>query len=546
MLRAAEPSEQQRLTRRVAERAMGASLLLRLCAKALLLPLCAIPSLMLAGCAPTTTQADRAQFLGAPAMERTLAASGLKSANGDNAWPSDAWWRNFHSAELTRVVDKALADNQNLKKAGDTLRVAEASVRIASAKLSPAVQSDYWMRQSRNPNHGVVASYNSSQGGLEKTAGFLTPFVVTWELDFWDKNRAGMDAAIGEAEAREAEFQQTRLLLTTGVSRAYLRGYALARQLEIAGELIKLRYELLQLAETRFQTGLDTMDGVQIARAHYESAIRREATVRAALAIQQDAIARMMGEGPDAARNLFTGKQATPSAPALPRHLPVELLAHRPDLAAALRRAEASAEKIHVAKTLLLPSIDLSIASGLEGSTTTSTIGKLGGYLFTPGATGYSVVPGFHLPIFQGGRLSGNLAGQRAEYDMAVESYNETLLASAQQVADSLANLKRAMTEYQAQGRLVAASSEQVALARTRLRDGLRDRREVEQEQIELLEARYVEHTLNGDRMVASVDLYQSLGGGYTNTADLAKPKPAPENDPITPAVDTITSMTGG
>jgi NodT family efflux transporter outer membrane factor (OMF) lipoprotein len=503
-------------------------------------------ALLLIGCNGGTTQADRAQFLDAPKMERTLGASGLRHSTADAAWPNEEWWRRFKNGELDRLVNKAVADNQNLQKARDTLIEAEGGVQVASARLLPSLQSDYWTRQSRNPNHGVVYSYNNGQGGREKTSAFLTPFVMTWELDFWGKNQATMEAALGQAAAQEAEMEQTRLLLITGVCRAYLRGYALARQLEITNELIRLRREYMALAETRYQTGLETADVVQIARGDYEASVRREATVRAALAIQKNAIARMIGAGPDATFALFESKKiVTPQQPALPRRLPIELLVHRPDLAAALHRAEAASERIHVAKTLLLPSLDLSLAAGLEASVTSTSVNALPGYLMNPGATGFAVVPGFHLPIFQAGRLSGGLEVRRAEYDQAVDSYNETLLQAAQQVADALANLKRANAEYDAQMQLVKTASAQLELAQTRLRDGLKDRREIIQERMDFQEASFARQVLEGDRLVASVDLFQALGGGYTDTGP-AKPKPTPENDPITPVVDQITQVTGG
>jgi len=280
-------------------------------------------------------------------MERTLAASGLKHSATDAAWPNEEWWRRFKNGELDRLVDKAVADNQNLQKARDTLIETEGSVQVASAKLLPSLQSDYWSRQSRNPNHGVVYSYNNGQGGREKTSAFLTPFVMTWEMDFWGKNQATMEAALGQAAAQQAEMEQTRLLLITGVCRAYLRGHALARQLQITNELITLRREFMAIAETRYQTGLETADVVQIPRGEYESSVRREATVRAALAIQKNAIARMIGAGPDATYTLFeTKKSVTPQQPTLPRRLPIELLVHRPDLAAALHRAEAASAPI--------------------------------------------------------------------------------------------------------------------------------------------------------------------------------------------------------
>lgn len=493
-----------------------------------------------------TTQADRAQFMEPPAMSRTIAASGVKSVS-DKAWPSQQWWRAFRSAELDRVVEKALIDNQSLRKSADTLKEAEAGIDIASSRLTPYVEADLSYRQYRYAEHGWAAALNPKQGGLEKSAAFLNPLSARWELDFWGKNRAMLDASIGEAIAQAGELEQNRLVLTAAVARAYLRGAALARQLELATQLTKLRREVRGLSETRYQTGLDTLDSVQIARTNEETAVRREAALRAAISIQENALSRLMGEGPDAARDLFASTKSVAAAqPALPKQLPIELLAHRPDLSAALRRAEAAADRIHAAKAAFLPSIDLSVSAGLEASVTSTQFTKLGGYLFNPGGMVYSATPGLHLPIFQGGKLSGNLDAQRAEYDQAVDAYNETLLAAAQQVADALANLKRVGAEYESQARFVKARKAALALARERLRDGMRDRREVIQEYADMLDAAFAQRGLEGERFVAAVDLYQALGGGFYDDSHFSEPKPAPETDPITPVVDAVKAVGGG
>jgi NodT family efflux transporter outer membrane factor (OMF) lipoprotein len=500
----------------------------------------------LGGCM-TSSQELRADFIEAPALTRTIANSSVHSVSSEKGWPGTHWWRAFKSAELDRVMEKALADNQNLRKAADTLSEADAAVDIASSRLTPYVESDLSQKQYRYAEHGVAAGLNPLQGGKEKSSSFLNPISAKWELDFWGKNRALLDASIGDAMAQEGEFEQARLLLTASVARAYLRGRILSEQLKLARELTGLRRELRQLAETRYATGLEILDVVQIARANEEAAVRREATLVAAIEIQENALARLMGEGPDAARGLLTNPKAVaPVQPALPKRLPIELLAHRPDLMASLRRAEAWADRIHAAKALFLPSLDLSVSAGLEASVTSSQFAKLGGYLFNPGAMVYSVTPGLHLPIFQGGKLTGNLEVQRADYDQAVDTYNETLLTAAQQVADALATLKRARAEYESQGRFIKARNSEVALARIRLRDGLRDRREYVQEYADMLDAVFIQRGIEGDRLVATVDLYQALGGGYDGGPDAFGPRPDPENDPLTPVVDAVQSLGGG
>ncbi|MCX7899751.1 MAG: TolC family protein, partial [Methylocystis sp.] len=302
--------------------------------RALLILIC----VSLAACESTTTH-ERAEFIETPAMSRTLAQPGARAATD---WPRENWWRAYRSAELDRVMAKALVDNQNLARAQDRLREADAIAKVEGARLFPAIDFDAGLRNSRIPQNGVVASYNPAQGGLNKTMAFINPLSLRYEFDFWGKNRSALNAALGEAAAREAEAAEVRLLLTAAVARAYFRGRAASRQLALARDMTRLRREIVSLSQTRFSTGIDTQDGVALAQADLAVAEKREAAVAATLAIQKDLLARLMGEGPDAAIGLFAAREAGVIArPALPKRLPVELLAHRPDVSAAMHRAEA-------------------------------------------------------------------------------------------------------------------------------------------------------------------------------------------------------------
>ncbi len=507
-----------------------------------------LPLLLLAGCAETSPNGERARFLESPAMERTLARSGAPiDARADAAWPSEEWWRRFRSPELDHIVENALANNQSLKKATEVLREAEAFSQVEGARLLPFLNADLGMRQSRIPTHGVVASYNPDQAGLEKTMAYINPLSLHYEFDFWGKNRAILNASLGEMAAQAAETAEVRLLLTTAVARSYFRIRALARQAETTIEMVKLRRDLLALAQTRFKTGIDSADGVTQASAELEVAVKREAGVGAQLDFQRNLMARLMGQGPDAGRDLVGAKaMSPPAAPALPKHLPLELLAHRPDVAAAMHRAEAAAERIHAAKAEFMPSVDLTIVGGLEASRASPAIDDLGKFLFRTSAVGYAVNPNIHLPLFQGGSLRGRLEGRRSEYDELVDSYNETLLKAAQQVADSLASLKDTNSETRAQRRLNAAARAELELARSRWRSGLKDKRELLGQAHAVLEQVYALDALDADYMSSHVDLIQALGGGYLEGPEAFAPRPEPEKDRLTPIVDAIEALGGG
>ena len=512
----------------------------RRCAEVVLIGL----SVSLAGCIPGSE--ERALFMASPAMERTLAQAGATATAG-GLWPTGEWWRGFRSGELDRLMATALAENQDLKRVWDRLHQAEAVTEVEGSKLLPFVTADWGMSQHRVPSHGVEASYNPNIAGQEKTKAYINPMSFYYEFDFWGKNRAALNAAIGETAAESAELAETRLVLTTAIARAYFRGMAAAQQLQLAREMTRLRREALRIAETRFRTGLDIEDATASARIDLEAALKREAGVEGLLALQQDLLARLAGQGPDAGRGLLAGaKVSLPPAPPLPKTLPVELLAHRPDLSAAMHRAEAAAERIHVAKAEFLPSVDLAITTGLEASQHSTMIDRLGKYLFRASAFNYVVQPGFHLPVFEGGRLRGRLEERRSEYDEAVDGYNETLLRAAQQVADGLVNVKETGSVLEAQKRLTAAARAKVELARSRWDSGLKDRREILGDAHAALEQTYFQRSLEADFLSARVDLIQALGGGYEGGPAPLALRPSPEADGLSGYVNFIESLGGG
>ena len=142
--------------------------------------------------------------------------------------------------------------------------------------------------------------------------------------------------------------------------------------------------------------------------------------------------------------------------------------------------------------------------------------------------------------------MRGNLEGRRSEFDEAVDSYNETLLRAAQQVADGLARLKETRSESEAQRGLSGARRAELELARTRWRSGLKDKRELLAQAHAALEQNYVLASLDADYLSSHVDLIQALGGGYLAGPEAFAPRPEPEADQLTPLVDAIEALGGG
>ena len=395
-------------------------------------------------------------------------------------WPEDHWWEQFGNPELNGLIETALKDNPGLKHASARLRQATSLVKVEGARLLPFLEADASLTYERISQHGVFAALNPEVAGIKIMYGIINPLSFRYEFDFWGKNRAMLEAALGHAAAEEAETAEVRLRLTTGIARAYFRGQALQQQLTIVKTIVGIRRDLKTLAETRFRLGLDNDQPVKIAVADYEAASsdKRRFAINwmCSVIYWRD----WPEKGPDEAAHLFAKpKVIVPNQIAAPDHLSIGLLVHRPDLAAALYRAHAASRMVRVATTQFYPTIDLTGFVGFNALTLAKGTDKLANFLFSGQSFTYGLAPGLRMPWFEGGRLRGELGAQRAEYDAAVELYNDTLLDAMREVADSLSAWQTTNEIMASHKRLVASLGDDWRLAKIRLVNGLDDDREV-------------------------------------------------------------------
>ena len=480
-------------------------------------------TLMISACAWIPSGDKPAQFMRTPTMKHTPSNTDhTVSPAATEHWPHERWWREFGSPELDSLMAIALKENIGLKVAAARLRQAQALVRVEGARLLPFLDAAAGIETGRFSGNG----FNVALRGEDFVSAFITPLSLRYQFDFWGKNRAALEAALGEAAAEKAEQAEVLLQLTSTIARSYIKGMALRKQFDLAHAMIELRRDLLTMDETRLRLGLDSADWVKQATIELEQVNKREAGIRDQLDIQRNLLARLIGDGPDSTQNLFTNSLINPERIQLPSKLPLELLSHRPDLASALHRAEAAAQRVKVAKASFLPTIDLTAFVGLNALRLTKGASSLANLLFSGSSFSYGIAPGLRLPLFEGGRLRGELSAQRAEYDGAVELYNETLLQAVQEVADSLSRWRETRSILEAHGRLLSAQQGNLDLAQQRFRNGLDDRRALVAQQHAVLDQEYALQTLEADRLVAMVDLMEALGGGYVNDLQIVQNKP--------------------
>jgi outer membrane protein TolC len=221
--------------------------------------------LLMSGCAWIPSGDKPAEFLESPSMEHTLSHTAHdESLAAAEHWPPDRWWREFGSPELNGLMVIALKENIGLKVAAARLRQAQALVRVEGARLLPFLDAEAEFENTRISENGVFAALNRQEAaGANIVFGKINPFNFRYEFDFWGKNRAAVEAALGEAAAEKAEQAEVLLQLTGAIARSYIHGVALRQQLDLAHNMAKLRRDLLSMGETRLQLGLDSADPVK-------------------------------------------------------------------------------------------------------------------------------------------------------------------------------------------------------------------------------------------------------------------------------------------
>jgi len=119
------------------------------------------------------------------------------------------------------------------------------------------------------------------------------------------------------------------------------------------------------------------------------------------------------------------------------------------------------------------------------------------------------------LPLFDGGQRKAGVAQARAAYEESVAGYRQTVLNAFREVENGLSDQRILDQQIQAQHLALKSSKHANQLAHLRYREGAVSYLDVIDSDRNLLQQQQRAAQLNGDRMLASVDLIRALGGGW-------------------------------
>ena len=455
--------------------------------------------LLLAGCAVGPDY--RRPELSVPADFRGRAPD---APTGAQSLGDVVWWEIFQDETLQSLIRTALEENYDLRIA--TARILDARSRVTIARsgqfpeLSAAAAAPY----TYIPGDRAPVQFRETfapQGTLD----------LFWELDFWGRYRRATEAARGDLLSSESARRFVVVTLVSDVATAYFQLRELDLQLEIAKRTLASRENSLRLVKLRQQGAVASMMDVRQAEVLYYTAAETIPDLERRIEQTENLISVLLGRNPDAVPRGRTLLQQL-ALPAIPAGLPSSLLERRPDIQDAESQLHAATARIGVAKSDYFPRLFLTGAAGAGGV-------NVDGRWFGPQGL-LMIAPQLTLPIFNSGRVGAGVDSATAQAQEALERYRQTVQQALRQVADSLIE-HRKRGEFRVQQELLVLSLRDAArLADIRYRGGVTSYLEVLDTERQLFDAELQLAQAQRDELLAVVQLYRALGGGWEPTAE--------------------------
>jgi NodT family efflux transporter outer membrane factor (OMF) lipoprotein len=418
------------------------------------------------------------------------------------------WWRSFGDPLLTSLVGRLAKQNLDLQSAAERIRQARAQRSIAASQGLPKVSAQEQYAHQRQSPTGIASLVEPAPGAPLEFDQYKQQAVASWELDLFGKVRRAVEAANAETEAAVEARNGIALSAIAELAQDYLT----VRQLQAQEAAVRRDRDAAShrvvLVKDRFANGVATTLEVAQAEAQEAQIAQSLPGLRQQQQAMMNAIAFLLAEPPRALSDeLGRPGIQPPVPPQVPIGLPGDLMRRRPDIREAEARLHAATAETGVAVANFFPSISL---TGNFGTETLSA-----GDLFGWASRSFTVGPTISLPIFQGGRLKGNLELRKAQQREAAIAYHKAVLQAWHDVDDALTAYAEAQHGETAAATTVAANRRALAAAQDRYAQGFANFLDVITAQAAVIQSEEGEIRAHAQTETTLVSLYKALGGGW-------------------------------
>jgi NodT family efflux transporter outer membrane factor (OMF) lipoprotein len=413
----------------------------------------------------------------------------------------DKWWNNFHSPLLDSLINIAIDNNYNIKLAIRRIEVARLQMQQSKSGYYPTLQLSAGWEKERTAgikHKEAATTYDYFNIGAD----------MSWQIDLFGKVRANVNAQKANWQATKAEYTATMVSVAASVATTYIQLRCYQAQLANILHQSKEQQRILKIAQTRFETGLVSKLDVTQAKTVCLSTQAEIPALKANIESSINALATLLGIYPSQLpKDIYQDYPMPQYNQDIAVGIPMDLLRRRPDIVEAEYNLAEYAAQLGVAEKDFLPTLTL------DGSIGTSAHEFKN--LFSNASFTYSIAPTLSWTLFDGFSRKYAVAEAREELESGIESYNLTVMTAVQEVNDAISSYTNLQNEMDLLNQAATQAEESLTLSLDSYTQGLSEFVNVVNAQMSYLEYSDQCISAQGEALIALINLYKALGGGW-------------------------------
>ncbi|RKY03447.1 MAG: transporter [Spirochaetes bacterium] len=427
--------------------------------------------------------------------------------------PNERWWEVFNDPYLNKLIDEALKNNLDIKKA--TSRILELQSQLAYTRADRFPKLEF-QAQTMRQHQTITVMAPTPVSKTETSNIYNLSFAASFEIDLWGRLSKAEEAKRAELLNAKENRQTIAQSIVAETITIYLQIESLERRIKLTKKKIENYRQSLKIVKRRYERGLVSILDVKQAKRMLSQAKAALPSLEENLGMKQQQLAMLLGRYPKTSPPRVQPEDYFKHLTPVPPGLPSELLLRRPDIRAALAKLKALNAQVGVAKASRFPHITL---TGSYGYTSTAL-----DQLFRPESLLWNLALGMLEPIFDAGQLKANQKAAEARYQQGLVEYAKTVLTAFYEVESALLIREKELEKRKKILNLLREAKATEKVAKERYMRGLVNYLTVLESQRSTFQAE--EELILVDLAIYTnrVSLHRALGGGWAKmSSDLTK-----------------------
>ncbi|WP_343560232.1 TolC family protein [Sphingobacterium sp.] len=443
----------------------------------------------------------------APTLPQQYRDQGI--ATKENNIGSIPWRDFFQDRVLQGLIDSAIQHNLDMQLALKNIESSQLSLKQAKASYLPSAQLQV-RGNSTNPSNNSMNGLSLNQFLKQHHVEDYTASIgLSWEADLWGKIKNQNAAALASYLQTEEAKKVIQTQLIAQVAQGYYQLLMLYQLRDIAQQNLKLSDTTLRIVKQQYEVGDITLLALEQVDAQRLSAASLIPDFEQQIHLQENAIQMLSGKLP---AEIKTQEQlANVRFPEdLAIGIPADLLSHRPDVKQAELAVTASQAYQKSAKARMYPSLVISAEAGVNAFKTSN-------WFNLPASLFGAITGSITQPIFQRRELKTQYELARIEQEKNVMIFKQKVISAAGEVSDALISIQKLKEKEQITLDRTIRLKEATKHANLLFETGMATYLEVITAQSNILQSELELAQVKKAELSAVVDLYRSLGGGWSN-----------------------------